>query len=474
MQDREISDSSQRTLEPNPQFLMTTRFFDAISEPAKQRLSKSMIPVKFDAGQRFIAQGEEGNSLYIIEDGVCSITLEKEGVTHPIAVLGEGEIVGEMAILTGERRSANADALGDLLLWRLGKEDFETACDEYPEVRHFLTQTVTNRFARSTMTADRTIGKYLIHHTIGQGGWSIVYEGKHTTLNMPVAIKMLKHNMAMDEGFIEEFQNEARTIASLNHENIVKVYDIEQLYRTVFIIMELLDGASLEKIVRETGRLSPTKSLEVLLQVCRGLRYAHEQGIVHRDIKPGNIFVQKNDVVKIVDFGLACATGTKGVCVVGTPKYLSPEQIRGWPVDERSDIYSLGVCAFKMVTGAEAFHGSDVVSLLHMHLYEDAPDPKDLAPDIPDEMRTFILRSTKREPSLRYQSVEQALSELYPLAEKLRIALPARAERSLNMMGLFLFYREEQRQILTRLVRDFGEELKKIGAVLRESDFKDL
>ncbi|MBI5247917.1 MAG: protein kinase, partial [Desulfomonile tiedjei] len=470
MQDFEGSEFSFKSVEPDQQFLMTTRFFDAISEPAKQRLSMSMTPVIFGQGQRFISQGDEGDSLYIIQEGACNITLEKDGIVHPIATLGPGEVVGEMAILTGEHRSANAEAQTDLVVWRLCKDDFETACDEYPEVRHFLTQTVTNRFSRSSLTVDRTIGKYVIHEIIGRGGWSIVYKGKHSTLNMPVAIKMLKHNMAMAAEFIGEFQNEARTIAGLNHPNIVKVYDIEQLYKTVFIIMELLDGASLETTLRESGRLPLEKSLEVLLQVCAGLSYAHERGIIHRDIKPGNIFIQKNDVAKIVDFGLACATGTKGIRVVGTPKYLSPEQIRGLPVDERSDIYSLGITAFKMVTGQEVFQDNDIVSLLHMHLYEDIPDPRDLVPDLPEEMRTFILRATRREPSSRYQSIGQVLSELHLLADKIGMALPTKAERCLNMMGLFLFYRDEHQAILTRLVKDFSDELEKIGAVLRESD----
>lgn len=474
MQELEESVSFTESAEPDQQFLMTTPFFDAISEAAKQALLRSMTPVIFGQGQRFISQGEEGDSLYLIQEGTCSITLEKEGILHLLATLGPGDLVGEMAILTGEQRSANAEAQIDLVVWKLSKDDFETVCTEFSEVRHFLTRIVANRFARSSLTADRTVGKYLIQQVIGRGGWSIVYRGRHTALNMPVAVKMLKHNMAMDADFLEEFENEARTIAALNHENIVKVYDIERLYRTVFIIMELLDGASLETVLREAGALPVKKSLEVLLQICAGLDYAHGLGIIHRDIKPGNIFLQKNNVAKIVDFGLACTTGTKGARVVGTPKYLSPEQVRGWPVDERSDIYSLGVTAFRMVTGRDAFEENDVYSLLQMHLQQDVPDPRESNRDLPEEMRDFILRATRKDPSSRYQSVEQALSELHPLAEKLEVARPTKAERSLNMMGLFLFYREEQKEILTRLVKDFGEELKKIGAVLRESDFKGI
>lgn len=455
-------------------FLTSTRFFGALSDSAKGRLANAMQRVTLSTGERFITQGDQGESLYIIHEGTCNITVEKAGITHLIAALGPGEIVGEMAILTGEHRSANAEAQTDMSLWRLSKDVFESVCEEYPEIRHFLTQTITNRFARSPLTADRTIGKYLIQEIIGRGGWSVVYMGKHMNLNMPVSIKMLKHNMAMEPSFLDEFQNEARIIAALNHENIVKVYDIEHLYKTVFIIMELLDGDSLETILSREGKLSIKKATSVLLQICAGLSYAHGQGIIHRDIKPGNIFMQKNDTVKLLDFGLACAPGTRGIRVVGTPLYLSPEQIRGVPVDERTDIYSLGVSAFRMVTGREAFQETDIVSLLQIHLYEDVPDPRTLVPDIPEQLRRFILKSTRRDPAARYQNVEQALLDLNALADTIGLELPIKAPKTLNMTGLFLFYRDEHHEILKQLIADFGDELKKIGAVLRESDFKDI
>jgi serine/threonine protein kinase len=160
--------------------------------------------------------------------------------------------------------------------------------------------------------------------------------------------------------------------------------------------------------------------------------------------------------------------------VVGTPRYLSPEQIRGVPVDERSDIYSLGVSAFRMVTGQEAFQETDIVTLLQMHLYEDVPDPRTLVSDIPEQLRTFILKSTRRDPAARYQNVEQALLDLYALADTIGLKLPSKAPKTLNMTGLFLFYRDEHHEILKQLIADFGDELKKIGAVLRESDFKDI
>jgi eukaryotic-like serine/threonine-protein kinase len=456
------------------EFLMNTPFFAAIPEDACFHLMVAMQRVHVPATQRFISQGDEGDSFYIIQNGCCGVNLEKDGVLRPVAILGPGDLVGEMAILTGEQRNAHVDAQTDMDMWRLSGTAFEGICSQYPEMWHFLTQIVTDRFARATVTADRTVGKYVIQDILGRGGWSIVYQGVHTMLNMPVAIKMLKHSMAADAEFLERFQNEARIIANLNHENIVKVYDVEQLYRTVFIIMEHLVGQSLVELLRDPKRLPAPRALNVLLQVCRGLGYAHESGIIHGDVKPGNIFVQEGDRAKIVDFGLARAPGTRGDRLVGTPRYFSPEQIRMGILDERSDIYSLGVSFYRVITGQEAYRETEIANLLQRHLYEDIPDPRLLVPDLPDELTAFLFKSTQKDPAARYQSMKEIVHDLLPLSDRMGVTSDVESRGRVNMMGLFLFYRGEQDDILKRLVREFGEELKKIGAVLRDADFKNV
>jgi len=237
-------------------FLMRTALFDAIPDAARFHLLTAMRRVHVQAGERLIKQGDRGDCLYVIQAGTCSVALEKDGNLHPLAILRPGDTVGEMAVLTGEHRSAHVDAQTDMDLWRIGREEFEKICVEHPEIRHFLTGIVTLRFGRSRLTADRTVGKYLITSVLGQGGFSIVYQGRHTSLDMPVAIKMLKHNLAMDQTFLGQFRDEARIIATLNHENIVKVYDIEEMFRTVFIIMEFLDGTSVENILEKNDTLA--------------------------------------------------------------------------------------------------------------------------------------------------------------------------------------------------------------------------
>ncbi len=399
---------------------------------------------------------------------------EKGGIKHPISRLGSGDIVGEIALLTGERRTAHVDAETHMHLWNLSRLEFDSLCNEYPDLRGFLTELVSYRFSTERLTTDRTVGKYVINEILGRGSSAIVYKGIHTTLNMPVAIKMLKHDMAMDPDFSRQFIDEAKTIARLNHENIVKVYDIEQMYRTFFIIMEYLAGVPLEHVLEKMPRLPLPMVLDILLQVCAGLAYAHEQGLVHRDVKPGNIFVQPDDRVKIVDFGLACPTGSEAGLFEGTILYMSPEQIEGEFVDERTDIYSLGIMAYEMITGQRPFPKDDFAKVMNWHLREDIPDPRTLVPGLPDELRSFLIRATRKDPGARYKNIWQIVGELGPLAERVGAKHRPPQREQWKMMDLFLFYQDGHQLTLNRLLEDFTTQLTKMGIRLKVADLKDI
>ena len=456
------------------EFLMQIPLFDSISQESRCPLLNCMTPKHLQAGERLISQGDEGDTLYIIQNGSCVVGVEKHGKEHPIRRLRAGDVVGEMAILTGERRTASVDAETDMSLWSIGRGQFDALCREHPDLRNFLTELITNRFSTEKMTADRTVGKYVINEIIGKGGWSIVYKGIHAGLNMPVAIKMLNHDMAMRPEFTERFKNEAKIIAKLNHENIVKVYDIEEVYRTIFIIMEYLDGVSLKFILEKMPRLPLPRVLDILLQVCAGLSYAHQHSIIHQDIKPDNIFIQPDDRAKIVDFGLACIPGAiEDLGWPGSVFYTSPEQIEGDPVNESTDIYSLGIAAYEMITGQRPFPEDNVAKVMNFHLNEDTPDPRTLIPDLPEELSNFLISATRREPAARYQSISQILHALKPLAEKMGLESRSQQREQRKMMSLFLFYQDQHQLALNRLVEDFSNELKKIGAVVRAADFKD-
>ncbi len=392
--------------------LATTSVLENIPEQAKSRLLVSMKPIEVSAGTTFIRQGDDGDCVYLIESGLCVVAVNKGGDSYPVAVRGPGEMVGEMSLITGEPRNADVMAGKSAKLWRLDRHQFEEICRDYPEITTLLTDIMTRRLDDAALTAERTIGEYLITEIEGRGSTSIVYRGRRAGSSIQVAIKMLKHNLAMDAEFLECFREESRILAYLHHGNIVRVYDIQYLYRTVFIIMEYLQGDSLGTMLRSTPRLAPDMSCRILMDICSGLAYAHDKGVVHGDVKPGNIFVLADNRAKIIDFGLACRVGTKATWFFGTPRYASPEQVAGGDVTERSDIYSLGLLAYRMTTGNEAFSDVDASILLMKQLYEETPDPRLSNPDLPDNLRDFILRSTRKDPAERYSSIAQGMKVL--------------------------------------------------------------
>jgi len=454
---------------------VANRLLNFFSEPEKNSFLERMTCRVIKAGERFINQGEVRDSAYIIQRGSCLVIVEKGGELHPVDHRSRGDIVGVRSLLTGEPQTAHVEAETDMELWILNRALFEDISQKEPELLDFLTELVVSRFDSRRPTADRLIGKYIATDIIGRGGYSIVYRGIHAGLNMPVAIKMLKHDRAMDRDFSEKFRNEAKIIARLHHENIVKVYDIEELYRTTFIIMEHLDGAPLDHILARVTRLPVLRALDILLQACAGLAYAHEQGIVHQDIKPANIFVQLDDRIKILDFGLACSPGdVDNLCWPGTVFYASPEYVEGDPVDARSDIYSLGITTYEMVTGQKPFIEDNAAKAMHFHVNEDIPDPAEVVPDLPRPLRNFVLKACRRDRKTRYQSMTEALVDLRPLAEQFGLANKASFAERRRMATFFMIYKDYHQPALTRLMEEFGARAQELGIDMKMADLKDV
>jgi CRP-like cAMP-binding protein len=262
------------------------KLFNYFSKDDRKFLASKVTCKIVASGQRFITQGDVQQTAYIIQQGSCLLVAEKNGQLHPVGHLGRGDIVGIRSFLTGEPQSAHAEAETVMELWALDKDLFDDISQKDPELLEFLTELIANRFDSRRPTSDRIIGKYMATDIIGRGGYSIVYRGMNTDLSMPVAIKMLRHNLAMDPDFISVFRNEAKTIASLKHENILRVYDIEERYKTIFIIEEMIEGESLEKLMGRLKCISPKLAINFLIQLCSGLQYAHKKGIIHRDFHP--------------------------------------------------------------------------------------------------------------------------------------------------------------------------------------------
>jgi len=451
-----------------------TKFLQFIGQENRSPFFDKMTYRHIKAGERFVVQGTVEDSAYIIQRGSCLVIVEKNGELHPVDHYGEGDIIGGLGILTGEPRRAHVEAETDMDLWIMTKAQFDEIADKDPDLLDFITELVADRLDSRRPTAYRTIGKYATTDIIGRGAFSIVYKGIHTGLNMPVVIKMMRHNMVLYPDFLESFHNEARIIASLSHDHIVRVYDFDERYKTLFIIMEYLKGDSLQDMICHLRVIPPKLAANFLIQICSALAYAHGCGIIHRDINPSNIIVQPNDRVKILDFGLACPPGTEDFSNKGTPYYMAPEQIGGDPVDPRTDIYALGITAFEMVTGRRPFAEDNIKKLFDLHLTRDIMDPRELNPDISQELQRFILNSARCDPDQRFQNMTQAMAVLKPLMQDFRLADDGSMSEKEKMSSIFLTYSDKNQPELTRLMEVFKAKARELGADVDMTDNHEL
>ena len=268
-------------------------------------------------------------------------------------------------------------------------------------------------------------GRYRIVRKLGAGGMADVYLAEDQELGRRVAIKILNDRHANDEQFIERFRREAKNAAALNHPNIVSIYDRGEAEHTYYIAMEYLDGRSLKELIVGHGPAPVNVAIEYARQILSALRFAHRHGIVHRDIKPHNVLVDREGRVKVTDFGIARA-GTSQMTetgsIVGTAQYLSPEQARGGEVDQRSDLYSLGVVLYELLTGKTPFEGDTPVEIAMKHLSATPQKPSELRPDIPPALDMVILRALAKDPDERYQSADEMEGDLDRVARGAPVA----------------------------------------------------
>ena len=262
------------------------------------------------------------------------------------------------------------------------------------------------------METSRTLAdRYELLGHIARGGMADVYEARDTLLGRRVAVKVLHSQFSSDEAFVKRFRREAQAAANLSHPNIVGIYDWGQEGSTYFIVMELIEGRSLRDVLREEGPLLPRRAIEISAEVAAALSVAHRSGLVHRDIKPGNMLLAADGTVKVTDFGIARAWDdsselTKTGSVIGTATYFSPEQAQGAPADERSDIYALGVVMYEMLTGRPPFSGENPVAVAYQHVSSLAAQPSIDNPDVPPDLDGIVMRALDKNPELRYQTAD--------------------------------------------------------------------
>ena len=439
-----------------------TKFLRFVRPYSKSSFFKNLTPERIPQGTRFIIQGTPADTACIIQQGSCILLVEKKTGLYPVGHRGEGDIVGMISLLTGEPSGFHVEAETDMDVWVIRKKEFDQIPDEDPELFTFLTELVADRLDRKGPMAERTIGKYLITDILGRGVYSIVYKGIHTGLERPVAIKMMRHHFSMQPEFMKNFQNEAKIIAGLNHENIIRVFDIETRFKTVFIIYEFLHGEPLTDLIHRLKQIPPRMALVCLEQMVSAMAYAGEKGLVHRDINPSNVIVLSNDRIKLIDFGLAGPIGADDFQMDGNFNYLAPEIFDGEPADFRSDMFSLGLTAFHMVTGHLPFLSDNPSEQMKMMQTRIIPDPGKRVRNLPKILQEFILKSCKKDPDQRFQTPKQAQDFLLN-GKPLKGNRPQRSDRTITRTLTFEIGtgREEE---FSMLLSEFGRKLSEINS----------
>ena len=286
---------------------------------------------------------------------------------------------------------------------------------------------------RELATGSTFAGRYQIIEELGHGGMGRVYKVQDTDIKEKVALKLLRPEITLDKETVERFSNELKLARKISHRNVCRMFDLGRAEGTTFITMEFVPGEDLKSFIHRSKQLNIGTALSIAKQVCAGLEEAHRLGVIHRDLKPGNIMIDKDGDAKIMDFGIARSLSGRGITgagvLIGTPEYMSPEQVEGKDVDQRSDIYSLGVILYEMVTGRLPFAGDTPLSVAHKHKYEAPEDPKKLNAQLPDDLARVILKCLAKDKDKRFQSAAELGTELGRIEKGLPTTEPIAPER---------------------------------------------
>ena len=283
------------------------------------------------------------------------------------------------------------------------------------KVKSFPTQTI--EAPREELTTGSTFaGRYQIIEELGQGGMGKVYKAHDTEIKEKIALKLIKPEISADKKTIERFQNELKFARKIGHRNVCRMYDLNKEEGAYYITMEYVSGEDLKSFIRRVGQLPSGKAISIAKQVSEGLEEAHRLGVIHRDLKPSNIMIDRDGNARIMDFGIARSTEGKGITgagvMIGTPEYMPPEQAEAKEVDQRSDIYSLGVILYEMVTGRVPFEGDTALSIAMKHKSEVPKNPKEFNTQLSDDLCHVILRCLEKDKAKRYQSAREVRSDL--------------------------------------------------------------
>jgi CRP-like cAMP-binding protein len=403
--DESVDDTIDAPVSEVSNFLAKLRPFKRLDTEILRLIRTSMSDCRFEPGEYLMKQGDPGTSLMVVADGDVEIGVDEEEGHHVLKRAHAGEVLGEMALLTNEPRSASVKAVTAVRAWVLPADRFHELAARHPRISVLLTLLLASRLGR--LEHDALTGKifqgYRIKRRLGRGGMSVVYEAEDATSERRVALKMMSHRLLYDPVAMQRFKREADIIESFEHPNIARMLGRFEAFRTSFIVMEFCEGISIDDALEARGTLPEPVTRKILGQLAAAVAYAHGAGIVHRDIKPSNVMVTRDGSVKLMDFGLAqrleAATATRGL--LGTPRYMAPEQMSGQAAGTKSDLFAIGLLAFEMLAGEPLFQGDDIWALRREVVRCRIPDLAEVLPDAGPEIRRVLRRLLFRKPGER-------------------------------------------------------------------------